>query len=150
MGIMDTIKEAIGGNAGSLGSMGDNAKVAGGFLEAVKEQPGGIAGVFQSFQQNGMGGLVQQWAGGQTQAKPTPDQVDQGLGNTGLIDRTAEKAGVSPAIVKTALAMAIPFVIHHFVSSGHVTAEGQPTGQPAPEHEGMLANMLHSIGRPNG
>ena len=150
MGIMDTIKGAMGGGLGNLGAMGDNAKVAGGFLEAVREHPGGISGVLQSFQQNGMGGMVQQWAGGQTDAQPTPQQVDQGLSNTSLIDRSAEKAGVSPAVVKTALAVAIPFVIHHFVSSGHVTPEGQQTGQPAPEHEGMLANMLNSIGRPNG
>ena len=143
MGIMDTIKEAMSGGAG----LGDQAKVAGGFLQAVREQPGGAAGVFSSLQQNGMGGLVQQWASGQTQAQPTPQQVDQGLGNTGLIDRTAEKAGVSPAVVKTALAVIIPFAIHHFVSSGHITPDGQPTGQPAPEHEGMLANMLNSIGR---
>lgn len=147
MGIMDMVKGAMGGNTGAVG---DQAKVAGGFLEALREQPGGISGVFQSFQQNGMGGLVQQWAGGQTEAKPSPEQVDQGLGNTGLIDRTAEKAGVSPAVVKTALAVAIPFVIHHFVSSGHVTQEGEPTGQPAPSHEGMFSNILSSIGRPNG
>ena len=149
MGIMDTIKAAVGGgtDAGSLTGMGDNAKVAGGFLEAVREHPGGIGGVFQSLQQNGMGGMVQQWAGGQTQQKPTPEQVDQGLGNTSLIDRTAEKAGVSPAVAKTALAVLLPIAIHHFVSGGHVTPEGQPTGQPAPDHGGFLSNMLNSIGR---
>ncbi len=137
---MDSIKEVIGGDAGGPG-LGDNAKVAGGFLDTVREQPGGIAGVFQSFQQNGMGGAVQQWAGGNTQ--PTsPDQVQQGLGGTGIIEKVSERTGLSPTMVKGAMAVMVPMVIHHFVANGHVTPDGQPTGTPMPEQGGMLQSIL--------
>ncbi len=144
MGIMDSIKEAIGGNAGSPG-IGDNAKVAGGLLDTLREQPGGVSGMFQSLQQNGMGGAVQQWAGGQT-APASPDQIQQGLGGTGIIDTVAQRTGLSPTMVKGAMAVMVPMIIHHFVANGHVTPDGQPTGAPMPEQGGMLQSILSRIG----
>ncbi len=134
MGLLDMVESMAGGT-------GDHAKVAGGLVQELQAQPGGVAGMFQSFQQNGMGGLVQQWAGGQTQPA-TPDQVQQGLGGTGIIDRISQRTGVSPGMVKAGLAVAVPLVIHHFVANGHVTPDGQPTGTPAPETGGMLQSIL--------
>ena len=140
MGILDTIQQAMGGGA----SAGDAAKVGGGLLDTLREQPGGIGGMLQSMHQNGMGGAVQQWAGGQT-APASPDQVQQGLGGTGLIDQVAARTGMSPTVVKGAMAILLPVMIHHFVSNGHVTPEGQATGQPMPEQGGMLQSILSRI-----
>lgn len=134
MGLLDMVESMAGGG-------GDHAKVAGGLVQELQGQPGGVAGMFQSFQQNGMGGLVKQWAGGQTQPA-TPDQVQQGLGGTGIIDRISQRTGVSPGMVKAGLAVAVPLVIHHFVANGHVTPEGQPTGAAPPEPGGMLQSIL--------
>ena len=122
-------------------SGGDKSQVAGGLMQELESHPGGIGSIFSSFQQNGMGGLVQQWAGGQT-APASPDQVEQGLGGTGMIDRISQRTGVSPGMVKAGLAVAVPRVIHHFVANGHVTQDGQPTGAPAPEMGGMLQSIL--------
>ena len=135
MGILDSITSMVGGAGG------DNTKVAGGLMEAVQQHPGGIGGILQSFQQNGQGGAVQQWANGNTE-NASPDQVEQGLGGTGLIDSVAQRTGLSPTMVKGAMAVMLPMVIHHFVSSGHVTPEGQQTGAPAPETGGLLQSML--------
>ena len=135
MGLLDSITSMVGGMGG------DNTKVAGGMMEAVQQHPGGIGGILQSFQQNGQGGAVQQWANGNTEGA-SPDQVEQGLGGTGLIDQVAQRTGLSPTLVKGAMAVMLPMVIHHFVSSGHVTPEGQTTGVPAPETGGLLQSML--------
>lgn len=137
MGILDMVESMAGG----AGAGGQNGQVAGGLVQELQGQPGGIGSIFQSFQQNGMGGLVQQWAGGQTQPA-SPDQMEQGLGGTGIIDRISQRTGVSPAMVKTGLAVAMPLVIHHFVSNGHATPDGQPTGAPPPEPGGMLQSIL--------
>ena len=80
MGILDSIESM----AGQFGS-GGKTQAAGGLLDALRAHPGGVGGVMQAMQGNGMGGAVQQWAGGQTQPA-SPDQVEQGLGGTGLID----------------------------------------------------------------
>jgi uncharacterized protein YidB (DUF937 family) len=135
MGLLDSITSMVGGAGG------DQSKVAGGMMDAVQQHPGGIGGILQSFQQNGQGGAVQQWAGGNTEGA-SPDQVEQGLGGTGLIDSVAQRTGMSPTMVKGAMAVMLPMVIHHFVSSGHVTSEGQMTGVPAPETGGLLQSML--------
>ena len=138
MGILDMVTGAMGGG-------GDNAKVAGGLMEELQQRPGGIGSIFSSLQQNGMGGLTQQWAGGQTQPMQ-PGQVEQGLGGTGIIDSVAQRTGLSPGVVKMGMAALVPLVIHHFVANGHVTADGQPTGAPAPETGGLLQSVLSRLG----
>jgi uncharacterized protein YidB (DUF937 family) len=140
MGILDSVTQM----AGQFGGGGDHAKVAGGLMDEIQQQPGGVGGIFKSFQQNGMGGLVQQWAGGQT-APASPQQMEQGLGGTGMIDNIAARTGMSSGMVKMGLAVVVPMVIHHFVSSGHVTAQGEPTGAPAPESGGLLQSVLSKL-----
>ncbi len=134
MGILDMVESMAGGG-------GDHAKVAGGLVQELEGQPGGVSGMFQSFQQNGMGGMVQQWAGGQTQSA-TPEQMQQGLGGTGMIDRISQRTGLPASAVQMGLAAAVPLVIHHFVSNGHMTADGQPTGSAQPGMGGMLQSIL--------
>ena len=61
--------------------------------------------------------------------------MQQGLGGTGLIEKTAEKAGVSPQIVQVALATVLPMVIQHFA----------PNGQAAPQSSmGSMAQQFLS------
>jgi len=137
MGLMDLVTQA----AESFG--GDKAAVAGGTMQEIESQ-GGIGSIFSAFQQNGLGGLVQQWAAGQT-APAQPAEVEQGLGGTGMIENIANRTGVSSGVVSTILAALLPMVIHHFVQSGHVTEQGEATGQPAPETGGMLQSILGRI-----
>lgn len=113
MGILDSIEGMAQGMQGG----GTNAKVAGGLMQALDEHPGGLAGVLSSFQQNGMAQHVQSWASGQ-QTTATPDQIQQGVGNTGLIDTVAAKAGISPEMAKMGLAVVLPMVISHFTQGG--------------------------------
>jgi uncharacterized protein YidB (DUF937 family) len=130
MGIMDMI-QSLAGQAGDA-SHGDQAKVAGGFIEALTQHPEGIQGILDSLKQNGMADHIGSWAAGQP-ATATPDQVQQGLGSTGLIEATAAKAGVSPQVVSMALATVLPMVIQHFA----------PNGQAAPQSSlGSLASQF--------
>ena len=120
MGILDTISQ-LAGQAGDA-AQGDQAKVAGGFIKAFTDHPEGIQGVLASLQANGMADHIGSWATGQA-ATATPDQVQQGLGSTGLIEKTAEHAGVSPAVVTSALAIVLPMIIQHFAPNGQPTEQ---------------------------
>jgi uncharacterized protein YidB (DUF937 family) len=120
MGILDTLSQ-FAGQAGDA-AQGDQAKVAGGFIQALTAHPGGIQGVLDSLNANGMADHISSWASGQPQTA-TPDQVQQGLGSTGLIEKTAEHAGVSPAVVTSALAIILPMVIQHFAPNGQATEQ---------------------------
>lgn len=92
MGILDTIESMAGGQGSG---QAPNAQVAGGLIQELQQHPGGIGGILDSFRQNGMEEHVNNWANGQSQTA-TPEQVQTGLGGTGIIDRVAAHAGVSP------------------------------------------------------
>jgi len=119
MGILDSIQQ-LAGQAGAA-AQGDQAKIAGGFIEALAAHPEGITGVLDSLKANGMADHVGAWAAGQAQTA-TPEQIEQGLGSTGLIEKVAQSAGVSSSVVTSALAIVLPMVIQHFAPNGQ-TAE---------------------------
>ena len=119
MGILDTIQSLAGQTGAAAGT--DQAKVAGGFIEALTQHPEGIQGVLDAFKNNGMASHIGAWSAGQA-ATATPDQVQQGLSGTGLIEKTAAKAGVSPQVVQMALATVLPMVVQHFAPNGQATA----------------------------
>jgi uncharacterized protein YidB (DUF937 family) len=137
MGLLDTITSLAGG------ANGDHAKVLGGLMQAIESQPGGIQGVFKSFQENGLGDHATALANGQP-ATMSPDEVQQGLNGTGLIERTAEHAGVSPQIVQMALTTVLPLIMAHFASNPGAAGTGD-TSTPAAEQggfSGMAESML--------
>lgn len=121
-------------------SSSESAKAAGGLLQEIEGRSGGIGGMLAAFHQNGMGGLVQQWAGGQTNPA-NPVDVEAGLAGTGLIDSVAQRTGLSPMAVKAGLAVAVPLVIHHMVANGHVTPQGEATDRPV-DHGSVLQSVL--------
>jgi uncharacterized protein YidB (DUF937 family) len=125
MGILDSI-QSLAGQAGAA-AQGDQAKIAGGFIEALSAHPEGITGILQTLKSNGLGDHVGAWAAGQAQTA-TPEQIQQGLGSTGLIEKTAEKAGVSSSVVTSALAIILPMVIQHFAPNGESASPGSFSG----------------------
>jgi uncharacterized protein YidB (DUF937 family) len=140
MGIMDMIQSMA--SQGSAAAS-PNAQVTGGLVEELQARPGGLGGLLQSFHQNGMGNEVQQWGAGQT-APADPNQIEQGLGGTGIIDSIAQRTGMSPTMVKIGLGVAVPVVIHHLISNGHVDQQGAQVGSQ-PEMGGMLQSVLSRI-----
>ena len=124
MGILDTIEGMAGGAMG--GGQGqfqvpqgasEQGRVAGGFLQAANEHPGGLGGIMDMFRNQGMGQHVDGWQTGQMQ-QATPEQVQTGLGGTGLLEQTAQRAGVSPEVAKVALAAALPMILSHMTQGG--------------------------------
>jgi uncharacterized protein YidB (DUF937 family) len=112
MGLLDTIGAFAGG-----ASQGDNAKVVGGLMTTLQSHPGGLQGVLSSFEQNGLGNHAAALANGEAPAL-TPDEIGQGLAGTGLIEKTAEHAGVSPDVVQMVMTTALPLVMSHLASTG--------------------------------
>jgi uncharacterized protein YidB (DUF937 family) len=119
MGFLDE----IGSLAGQLSQNSNEAKVAGGLVQALEQHPGGVQGVIDSFKQNGMEDHVNAMASGDQQTT-TPEQVQQGLAGTGLIEKAAEHAGVSPEVVQMAMSTVLPMVLQHFAPNGQAADQG--------------------------
>lgn len=130
MGLLDEIGNLTG--ATSDQSAAANPQVPNGVVQALQEHPGGIGGLLDALRQNGLGQHVDAWTQGQQQPA-NPQQVQQALGPTGLIDRVAQQAGISPQVATMAMTALLPMIIRHFA----------PGGQPAPQSQiGSLASGL--------
>jgi uncharacterized protein YidB (DUF937 family) len=133
MGLLDDISNLTGSNAGQDAQV-SQPQVANGLVQALQEHPGGISSVLSALRQNGMGQHVDAWTSGNPQPAD-PQQVQQALGPSGLIERVAQHAGVSPQIATMAMTTLLPMVIRHFA----------PGGQPASQSQiGSLASGLLS------
>lgn len=130
MGIFDSI---VGMAEQAMGSQGgDTAKVAMGLIQQLQEHPEGVQGLLNGLQQSGLGAHAEQWASGAL-TTATPEQVQAGLGNNGMLEAVAEKAGLSPQMAQMALTTVLPMVLAHVA----------PNGQPAqPGDLGSLAGSL--------
>ena len=127
----------------AMGNSDLHSKVAGGLMDELQQNPGGIGGLIQSFQRNGMGNIVQQWSQGQTQP-PDPGSIENGLGGTGIIDSIAQRTGLSTGAVRGGLAVVVPLLMHHMISNNHVSPTGQPLGTQ-PESGSVLQSVLSRI-----
>jgi len=139
MSIFDSVSNMVSQAA----SGSDHVAVAGGLMQELGGA-GGVADLIQSMHQNGAGGLVQQWANGQTQGT-NPSAIEQAIGGSGLIDSIAQRTGMSPDTVRSSMATVLPLLINHLTSNGHVTTDGQVTGNPAPETGGLLQSVLGKL-----
>lgn len=129
--------------AGGAGGAGDHAKVVGALMSELQSRGGGFGELLQRFHQNGMGSQVQQWSSGQTQPAD-PSEVQQGLSGSGIVEAVAQRTGLPASTITAVLSKAVPVLMHHLVSNGHVTPQGQPTGN-APSGEGILRSVLSRI-----
>ncbi|MFP5228757.1 MAG: YidB family protein [Acidobacteriota bacterium] len=139
MSIFDMVKQAAQGVEGGE----SHAAVAGGLLQELGGS-GGVGSLIQNLQQSGAGNLVQQWASGNTQAMD-PNTIEQTLGNMGLVDSIAQRTGMSADTVRSGLATIVPVLVHHLTSNGHLTTDGQTTGNPAPETGSLIQSVLGRI-----
>lgn len=140
MGIFDSLANLAKGVAGQSG---DHAAVASGLLDHLGGV-GGVAGLIQSFHQNGAGALIQQFANGQTQAMD-PNAMAQALEGTGIIDGVAQRTGISADTVRSSLATIVPLLVNHVTSNGHVTTDGQSAGNPIPEAGSLVQSLLGKL-----
>lgn len=134
-----SILDQIGAAAGQFGrnQPSQQTGIAGALMQALQQHPGGIGSLLQNFQQNGMSEHVNQWASGE-QTTATPQQVQQGLNGTGLVEDTAQKAGVSHEVAAGAIAALLPALIRHFAPGGQPASQTQLGGLA----EQFLSRML--------
>jgi uncharacterized protein YidB (DUF937 family) len=127
MGLLDSLESMAANQMEQSGN--PTAKVAGGLMSALETHPGGLGGLMNTMQQNGVD--TQAVASG---GAVPPNMIEQGLEGSGLIESIAGKTGMSPDAIKSGLATALPMVMSHFT-------EGGTTAPP----EGGLAGMASQI-----
>ncbi|MBX3301403.1 MAG: DUF937 domain-containing protein [Nitrospira sp.] len=122
MGLMDQLGQAVGGMMSNQG--GQNP-----LLQAVvsllgKDSGiGGLAGLVQAFQKNGLGDLVNSWVSTGPNLPATPSQIEQGLGGD-LLSQLAGKAGLPAGAASAQLAGLLPDLVDKLTPNGKIEAGG--------------------------
>jgi uncharacterized protein YidB (DUF937 family) len=128
MSILDNAGQLTGG-----GLKGGDKSPLRAVLGLINNHPGGISGLVQSFEQQGLGGVVQSWIGTGQNQPVSGEQVQTALGND-KIQELAAKLGTSPEAASSTVAQYLPQVIDHLTPNGQI-----------PSHSANLMEMGESL-----
>jgi len=122
MGMFDGL---LGQLAGSLGGLsGQQSGLASSLLTMLTSgQQGGLAGLLQQFEQNGLGQLAQSWVGTGANLPVSPQQIQQVLGS-GVVQQLAAQHGLDPQQVSGHLAQLLPALVDHMTPNGQLPQGG--------------------------
>jgi uncharacterized protein YidB (DUF937 family) len=137
MGLLGTLEQQIGGNL--LGNLGGNQQ--GALLQSVMglvSKSGGLSGLVNKFNQNGLGQHIQSWIGKGENLPITGEHVQQVFGDD-QIQQVAQQAGVEPAHASNLIAKLLPTLVDK------LTPQGQPVND-AEAHQGLSAMMSGGLG----
>ncbi len=119
MGLLDSIAGQV---TGALAGAAGGGQSHPGLMDVVTSlltgaQGGGLQGLIQQFEQQGLGHLVQSWVGTGENLAITPDQVQSVLGEP-HIQAVAQKLGLSTADVTNQLAGLLPHAVDSVTPGG--------------------------------
>src|SRR5271168_5357957 len=103
MGLFDDL---AGKAVSSIMGSSTNPLVHGAF-EMIQNQPGGLAGLVQNFEQKGLGGEVSSWVSNGQNLPISADQINSVLGSD-AVKNMAAKAGISPEQASSELSTLLP------------------------------------------
>lgn len=86
-------------------------------------QGGGLQGILQSFESQGLGHIISSWVGTGANKPISPDQVEQGLGSERL-SQIADHSGMSVEDTKSGLAQILPTLIDKLTPNGQIPEGG--------------------------
>jgi uncharacterized protein YidB (DUF937 family) len=150
MSILDTLTGALKGaanpNAGATPAAGSATGMAGALssglvlsqiMSMIQSRPGGLGGMLQSFQQGGLGHLVQSWIGTGQNQPVSADQLRNTLGSDWL-SKVSQMTGLSQGDVEQHLTTILPQVVDHMTPNGQL-----PQGDLSSELTTLAQRFLH-------
>lgn len=124
MGLLDQV---LGGMAGVQGSGGQNALLDI-VMQLINQQPGGLAGLVQSFQQGGLGNIVNSWVSTGANLPVSGEQLQSVLGGD-LLSHLASQLGTTPQDASGSLASLLPQLIDQLTPNGQLPQGGNLLAQ---------------------
>jgi len=118
MGLLDSI-------LGSVSNQGGGNPLLEAVLKLVNDPShGGLPGLLQSFQQGGLGNIVDSWVSTGRNLPISPDQLEQGLGRDKL-GSLAQSLGMDQGELSSKLTELLPDVVDKLTPGGQVPAENE-------------------------
>jgi uncharacterized protein YidB (DUF937 family) len=133
MGLLDSLAQ-VAGQALSSGG-GKNALIEG-VLGMLQNQPGGLAGLVQAFQNKGLGEVASSWVGTGQNLPVSAEQL-QGVLGSDTIGALAGKFGLSSEQMSGQLSDLLPQVVDKLTPNGRIEGGTDLSGAL-----GMLQGLL--------
>jgi uncharacterized protein YidB (DUF937 family) len=122
MGFFDDLLEKVAGTVkGPQGQPGSLVEGVMGLL--TNRETGGLEGLMQAFNQQGLGEVISSWVGTGNNAAITPEQIQEVLGSD-VVQKLAENSGVSIDAVKAQLTELLPGLIDKLTPEGKIPEGG--------------------------
>lgn len=122
MGLLDELTSKVLDKPSSS-STGEASGLAGGIMHMLNSQPGGLSGLIQTFQEKGLGGVVNSWVSTGQNLPISAEQIRGVLGSE-QVQQFATKAGISPDVASSKLAELLPVVVDKLTPDGKVPEGG--------------------------
>jgi uncharacterized protein YidB (DUF937 family) len=122
MSLFDQLGQAVGGMLGGGGNKNPLLQAVAGLL-GQNSSVGGLAGLVQAFQKNGLTDIVNSWVSTGQNLPVSAQQIKQGLGGD-LLNQVASKAGLSPDAAGSQLASLLPDLVDKLTPNGKIEAGG--------------------------
>lgn len=116
MGLLDQLGQAA---AGMMGGGNDQNPLMQAVVGLLGQQSavGGLGGLIQAFQKNGLGEIVNSWVSTGKNLPVSAEQIQQGLGGD-LLKQLASQAGLSSEAAGSQLANLLPGLIDKLTPDG--------------------------------
>ena len=118
MGFLDEMASKAVASAG-----GSSNPVVTAVIQMIQNQPGGVSGLLQRFQEKGLGELVNSWVGTGQNLPLSPDQVQHVLG-TEQVQEVAANAGIPAGLAGSKLAEFLPMIVDRLTPNGQMPEHG--------------------------
>lgn len=116
MGLLDQLGQAAAGMMGGGNDQNPLMQAVVGLL-GHQSAVGGLGGLIQAFQKNGLGEIVNSWVSTGKNLPISPEQIQQGLGND-LLKQLASQVGLSPEATGGQLANLLPGLVDKLTPEG--------------------------------
>lgn len=118
---MSFLEDMAGQVLGGALNSGQGGNLLSSLVGMINSQPGGLSGLIQTLQQNGLGGAVSSWVGTGANQAVSGDQIQSALGG-GLLSELAQKVGLPESEVGSQVASLLPGLVDHLTPGGELPA----------------------------
>jgi uncharacterized protein YidB (DUF937 family) len=123
MGLLDDVL-GMAGMGGGAGQNPQHASALGAIMDYINSpQVGGISGLQQMFQNQGLGGLISSWIGTGQNLPISQNQLQDALHNDTL-QNVASKAGIDPSQLTGLMSQLLPHVVDKLTPNGQIPESG--------------------------
>ncbi|PLC50352.1 hypothetical protein CR159_07785 [Pollutimonas subterranea] len=137
MGLLESI-------VASMGTENPQARAQASLLPALIEQvakyPGGLAGIIEKFQQEGLGGLIASWVGTGPNEPVSPGQLQGVLGDD-VVQGLSERSGLDITSVLNQLSVMLPSLVDQATPDGTVPDGNTGNSSVLGALSGMLGRL---------